>query len=668
MKREPPGKIKSADHDLIMMICTAGHVDHGKTSLVRQLTGCETDRLRVEKERGLTIELGFAPCMLKGNLSVGIVDVPGHEKFVKNMVSGIPGIDLAMLVIAADDGVMPQTVEHMQIMELLGVHNGIVALTKIDLVTEDRLLQRIEEVETFLAGTFLEGSPICPVSSETFDGYFEFYDTLVERIKAAKKARAGGIFRMPIERTFTQQGFGSILSGIPLDGTIEIGTQVELVPGGQKGKIRGIQCFGRTAGHGGYGQCLALNVPDLGKVNPQRGQVICTPGYLKAARTFHIRLKTIANMDKPIKNAQEIKFHTGTSEENGRIFLLEAPVLGRNQEGLATVVLQNEVAAAVLDKFILRQISPSTTVAGGEILAVSHSSRRPKKKKMATKLRAYQFFFDGVDLASPEGARKKIEYFLSAERKSGGSVAEISKGTLLPRQTVLDSVAGLVEDERLMALGAQPGQEGDFYVHAQSYRECMLEVEDWITDTVNKQDALSVKVSDLRKSRDWPPVLWQRILVDLDRGDKVSVQGNTIALKGAESKFDDEELRILEQLLEIYENTGYKSPRPDELPGMVKAPQDKVDRMLEYLCNEGKLVRLSRNVVLVYEKYKFAQDTVVKTIKENGSLNSADFKYLIESTRKYALAILDFLDGKRVTVCLPNHDRKLSQDFEKNLL
>jgi len=210
MAQKPPGLFDPAGRsDLIMMVCTAGHVDHGKTSLVKQLTGCNTDRLKEEQERGLTIELGFAPCMLRGDVSIGIVDVPGHEKFVRNMVSGVPGIDLCLLVIAADDGIMPQTVEHLQIMELLGVRGGIVALTKIDLVSPERVDELIHGIADFLEGTFLEGCPICPVSSETFDGYFEFYDTLVDRVKAAKKSRANGIFRMPIERVFSQQGFGA---------------------------------------------------------------------------------------------------------------------------------------------------------------------------------------------------------------------------------------------------------------------------------------------------------------------------------------------------------------------------------------------------------------------------------------------------------------------------
>jgi selenocysteine-specific elongation factor len=205
----PPGLLRPEAHpDVVMMICTAGHVDHGKTKLVRLLTGCETDRLKEEQERGMTIELGFAPCFLGGNICIGIVDVPGHERFIKTMVAGVSGIDMTILVIAADDGIMPQTVEHLQIMELLGVRGGIVALTKIDMVPHEMAQQRIGEIEEFLKGSFLEGARICPVSSETFEGYGEFYDALVSYAGQIKREHRGGVFRMPVERAFSRQGRG----------------------------------------------------------------------------------------------------------------------------------------------------------------------------------------------------------------------------------------------------------------------------------------------------------------------------------------------------------------------------------------------------------------------------------------------------------------------------
>ncbi len=345
--------------------------------MVKLLTGCNTDRLKAEQERGLTIELGFAPCFLGNNLCVGIVDVPGHEKFIKNMVAGVSGIDMTILVVAADDGIMPQTVEHFQIMDLLGVRHGIVALTKTDLVAAERVQQVAADIRAFLNGTFMEDAPICPVSSETLDGYDQFYDVLVKEITGIVKRRKVGVFRMPIERVFTQKGFGSVVSGIPVDGTIAVGAQVEVVPGDQTGKIRGVQRFLRDAAEGGYGQCLALNIPDFNRNPPARGQVLCLPGYLKPARFFHVKLTAVVGLEKPLRNANEIKFHTGTVEEPGKLYLLEDKTLEGGQTGLASIALSDAVAAAVHDRFIIRRPSPVERYSQSHTLLSGRGRNRP---------------------------------------------------------------------------------------------------------------------------------------------------------------------------------------------------------------------------------------------------------------------------------------------------
>ena len=293
-KPVPPGRDDPRKRSrVITMVCTAGHVDHGKTSLVKLLTGCETDRLKAEKERGLTIEVGFAPCYLGDELTAGISDVPGHEKFIKNMVAGVSGTDLAVLVVAADDGVMPQTVEHLQIMQILGVRDGLVALTKIDLVDPPRVEEVKEQVRRLARGTFLEGAPILPVSSRTGEGYFEFYKALVEKIRGAEIRRGKGVFRMPVDRVFTSPGTGMVILGIPLDGTIRVGDEVEVVPGGARGRIRDMEQFARKTEEGGCGQCLALVIPDLAKSPPRRGDMICLPGYVEPARTLHGRTRIL---------------------------------------------------------------------------------------------------------------------------------------------------------------------------------------------------------------------------------------------------------------------------------------------------------------------------------------------------------------------------------------
>ena len=661
MKHSPRGLLRrDVDPDVIMMICTAGHVDHGKTRLVKLLTGCNTDRLKTEQERGLTIELGFAPCFLGGNLCVGIVDVPGHEKFVRNMVSGVSGIDLTILVIAADDGIMPQTVEHMQIMELLGVKRGIVALTKTDLVDKDRVYHVTQDIDSFLKGTFLEGSTICPLSSETGEGYFDFYDILVERIRTLEKESKHGIFRMPIERVFSQKGFGTVVTGIPVDGDIKTGDEIELMPGNHKGRVRGIQRFLRDASEGGYGQCLALNIADFSKNPPVRGQVICHTGYLKPATIFNVRLRAVSGLDAPLRNAEQIKFHTGTSEEPGKIYLLDHDVLSIGDTGYATVAVTNPVAATMHDRFIIRRSSPAVTVAGGEILNITYSEHRPRKKRILKLLNDYETFFDGIDPASDIGREKCIEYFLLNNTDPCASVMDISHDTQIVSELITEYLDNLKENGQIIQLNQ------DLFVHRDTLKACLSKIESRIRRVSNDSDILSITIADIRKGLDWPQALWEHIQQDFVRRKVVTVRGSKYVLRGSVDNLPEGDRQLIEKILKVYEETAFKTPRPDDLPDILKAPQKPIDRLLQHLCNEGELIRLSKNVILSYTAFKKAQDLVVEIIQEKGVLNSADFKHSIDSTRKYALAILDYLDARKVTIRIQN-DRKLAPNYEKNM-
>jgi selenocysteine-specific elongation factor len=658
----PPGLLRAdVNPDVVMMMCTAGHVDHGKTRLVKLLTGCETDRLKVEKERGMTIELGFAPCFLGGNLCVGIVDVPGHEKFIKNMVAGVSGIGMTVLVIAADDGIMPQTIEHYQIMDLLGVRQGVIALTKIDLVEEVRVRQVTDDIRTFFAGTFLDGAPICPVSSETGAGFFEFYEILVERIRSIVTRRTRGIFRMPIERAFARKGFGVVVTGIPVDGVVKVGDSVALTPGDETGRVRSIQRFLRDADEGATGQCLALNIPDLSRTPPERGQVISLPGYVKAATCFQVRVRTVPGLEMPLHNAEPIKFHTGTSEEPGRVYLLDQTELAQNQTGLATVVVSRPIGAVLHDRFILRRLSPTITVAGGDIVGVVSGKERPRRKDGLDQATKYVEFFRGVDLASAEGELKRVLYFLTLDGRMGASVRAISRGTLLEETAVRETVKRLVEAEHVRVLA------DDYFVHRDACQACLHEIETRIRAACAQTRSLSMGLGELRKGLQWPAPLWDWIQRELESRGLASFRGDKILLQAAVEGLDAPDRQLMERILELYERTGFQSPRPDEAPELLGAQPLAVNRLLEHLCNKQQLIRVSKNVVFSRNALRKAQDIVVQAIQEKGKLDSADFKYMIDSTRKYALAILDYLDARHVTVRIEN-DRKLSPDYPKRLL
>jgi selenocysteine-specific elongation factor len=662
MSPRPPGFLRpDLNPDIIMMMATAGHVDHGKTKLVRLLTGCNTDRLKEEQERGLSIELGFAPCWIGGNLCAGVVDVPGHEAFVRTMVAGVSGIDLAVLVIAADDGIMPQTIEHLDIMSLMGVRKGIVALTKIDLVDRTWIEQRCSEIREFLSGTSLEGSPICPLSSETFEGYDSFYEHLTNCAKTLKLTRGLGIFRMPIAQYFSRPGFGTIVTGLPVDGAIAVGAQVELVPGGTVGRVRGIQRFLRGASEGGFGQCLALNIPEYSTQQLARGLVVSLPGYLQPVSQIHVRLTAVNRLEKPLQNAEMIRFHTGTIEAGGKLYLLEEETLAGGRQGLATVVLERPIAAAAYDRFVLRRFSPASTVAGGTILEVKETKQRRPRKELVSTLSAQEDFLGYADPTNPQWLARRVEYFLLHNRPRGASAREISLGTLLP----LDAVHRI--SQRLSEEGVALALETDSFIHASTYRTLYDAVRDRILRASESGETLSLRREELRREFDCSAPLWDRLVRELAHADLVRTRGHKMVLAAAAETIDQVEAPLLQRLRDIYVQTGFHSPRPDELPALLGEPADRINRALEYLINEEELLPVSQNVVLNVHFLRQAQARVVAVIQERGVLNSADFKYEIQSSRKYALAILDWLDARHVTLRIGN-DRKLAPDYQKRLL
>jgi selenocysteine-specific elongation factor len=359
-----------------IILGTAGHIDHGKTSLIRAVTGTDTDRLKEEKERGITIELGFAALDLPSGQHLGIVDVPGHEKFVKNMVAGATGIDIVAMVIAADEGVMPQTREHMEICTLLGIKHGLVVLTKIDMVDEEWLELVQEDVRDFTRGTFLEDSPMVPVSSVSGDGIPEFIAQLDELSQKIPVKPPSSIFRLPIDRVFTMKGFGTVITGTLVSGSINDGASIMVYPQGITSKIRGLQVHNQSVDSAEAGMRTAINFQGLEKAAIQRGEVLSSPDALKPSYMVDIDLNFLSSNPKPIKNRTLVRFHTGTSEILGNLILLDREELLAGDSTVAQLRLNSAVSLVKEDRFVIRSYSPIRTIGGGEVL-----NPIPKKHK-----------------------------------------------------------------------------------------------------------------------------------------------------------------------------------------------------------------------------------------------------------------------------------------------
>ncbi len=660
MSQDVPGQVLPDDRAEVMaMLCTAGHVDHGKTQLVKLLTGCATDRLRAEIERGLTIELGFAPCRLGDELGVGIVDVPGHERFIRTMVAGVSGIDFCILVVAADDGVMLQTREHMDIMQLMGLHQGMAVLTKTDLVTPSIVETRIQEIHAFLDSTFLRGAPVCPLSNLTGDGFPVFYDTLVHGVRTALRKRRAGIFRMPVERTFPRPGFGVVVSGIPITGTIQVGDALESVPKGITGHVRGLQCFGHTARSGGAGQCLALNVPEFGKTPPRRGQVLAPPGWITAVRQFHLRLRAVPKLDPPLRNAETITFHSGTAESAGRLYLLETNRLAAGESQFATILTASPIAAAAGDRFIIRRASPPMTAGGGRILHADPMDRRPRRKRITRELNGLETALGEAEWDTTEGRRRRVVHLLANADTPGLPVPAIGVKLLLPQEDVASLVEDLVNSGTLLDL------EQGWVAHAGRQMELRARMERQLA-AFAAAGQLRIPQSEWRRSLEVPDPCWKDACRFLERAGRVRFSGRFALTVPTLDALSVEDRDLATRMLCQFEREGYETTHPNEIHTCLQTTSGDTARILDYLLTLGKLVRVAPNVVLTAERYHAARDHVVRTILEQGKLESPAFRDDLGVSRKYAMAILDSLDRQKITQRVQN-TRRLLPGWEQRL-
>src|SRR5205823_1324692 len=353
------------------VVGTAGHIDHGKSTLITALTGIDPDRLAEEKRRGMTIDLGFAHMWLRSGREIGIVDVPGHARFMRNMLAGAHGLDAVLLVVAADEGVMPQTREHLEIVDLLEVRRGLIALTKIDLVDDDWLALVIQEVRTALRGTSLEDAGVVPVSALTGAGLPELAAALDGLLEEAEPRRDSGRPRLPIDRVFTMSGFGTVVTGTLVDGTLHVGDELEVMPSGRRVRVRGLQRHNEKAESVGPGNRVAANLSGAEKHELARGDVLAPPGALRPARRVDARVRVLASAPRPVRHGASVLLHTGTAEVSCRVIVLEGDEIAPGAEGWAQLYLERPIAASAQDRFVLRLPSPATTLAGGVFVDVA---------------------------------------------------------------------------------------------------------------------------------------------------------------------------------------------------------------------------------------------------------------------------------------------------------
>jgi selenocysteine-specific elongation factor len=609
---------------------TAGHIDHGKTVLIKCLTGCDTDHLKAEKERGMSIELGFAPCTIS-DLEVGIVDVPGHENFIKTMVAGATGIDGVIFVIAADDGVMPQTREHLDILTLLGVEYGIAALTKADCVDDQRIENVIAEIKDFLIGTFLEDAPILPVSGITGQGLDTFYEALKELVDKIGPKKTHRVFRMPVERAFSVKGYGTVATGIPVAGKAKIGQQVTLFPQGVQGRIKAIQVYKRNSETALVGQCAALNVPrwDYGSV--ERGNVVTIGEYFEPERWYLCSLKVLGDIKTIIKSGAKMKFHTGTSEIVATVYLLKEKSVCGGQECVVQTRLHEPVVAGPGDRFILRTLSPVKTVGGGVIVEALGGKLKRNNPHVVE---------DAGERARAVLVDKDfVEYCIKTADGCAVSVTDLSVRTKILGGPLKRILAELVEQGRILELSPE------VYMHCDrraAVQRQLLEIAGEFHCENPESPGLSreqfYEASELRKD------VFESVVELLVSEGKLAEKKHRIALADHKETFSEEEEELLEEVESLYRGQAFKPPKLEEVCEKVQADPAKLRKIIQILIEQEHLVRVERDLLFHGEAVEQAREHLISYIKKEGRLESVKFKYLLDTSRKYAIPLLDYFD------------------------
>ncbi len=614
---------------------TAGHIDHGKTALIKCLTGCDTDRLKAEKERGMSIDLGFAPCTVSG-LEVGIVDVPGHENFIKTMVAGASGIDGAIFVIAADDGVMPQTREHLDILTLLGVKHGIVALTKVDCIEPDRLVVVTAEVKDFLAGTFLEDAPILPVSSITGQGFEAFYEALKELVGTIKPKRADGVFRLSVERTFSVKGYGTVVTGIPVSGTAKIGDEMVLFPHGTKGRIKAIQVYKRDSETAMVGQCAALNVPRWDYKTIKRGDVVTLGEYFSPQQWYLCELYVLAQNKLRLKNGTEMKFHTGTSEVLATIYLLQGNSVAAGQECLVQVKLSEPVVAGPGDRFILRGLSPVQTIGGGVII-------EPLPKKL--KRNRPEILQDALDRAKVVLVEKDFaEYCIKTAEDFATSETELSIRVKIFAEQLREILAELVLEAKIVDLGSK------LYIHSDTADNVQHRLLDIVGDFHrDKPESPGLSIEQLYDASQLKRNVFDGLVRSLISQGKLVERKHRLALPEHSETFSEDEQQLLENVESLFRDRPFNPPGCEEVLEHTTATPEKVQKILQILIEQERLIEVENNLLFHAEAIDRAKEILVSFINEEGRLESVKFKYLLNTTRKFAIPLLDYFDCIGVT-------------------
>ncbi len=615
-----------------VILGTSGHIDHGKSALVKTLTGTDPDRLKEEKERGITIDIGFASLYYpQDDLTVGIVDVPGHEKLIRNMLAGAGGIDIVLMVIAADEGVMPQSREHLAICELLKIKTGMVVITKADLVDNDWIDLINEEVREFIKGTFLENADIIPVSSKT--GFN--IDLLKEKIRTIalniKPKLIDGLFRLPIDRVFTLKGFGTVVTGTALSGTINLDSPVEILPAGISSKVRGLQTHGRNVDKAYAGQRIGINLQGIDRDKLKRGDVVVTTQRFTETKIIDAKLDVLQN-SPPIKSRSLVHFYTGTSETIARIVIYNKDEIIAGESCYCQFRLQDPIITLSGDRYIIRRFSPLETIGGGQIL----DPHPLKRKKGAT--------LDDLILFDIGTLSQKIETKIKNARYDGYKISEIEGWINGSLSEINKAIAQLIKEGLIV-------KNQDIFFHKDSlnaFRERLKSV----LSKFHKANPLKsgLPKEELKYIFRTDGSRPESIFCLIPQISEIILDKDVIRLKDFKIFNTDSLEDIKTRILKTLNEEGFQPSLKHELALKLSISDKDVTDILKILTHSGLLVRINDSMYITKQHFDKMIELLRQFFLKNQQMTVAEFRDILNTTRKYALPLLEYLDSNKITL------------------
>ena len=626
-----------------VILGTAGHIDHGKTALVKALSGIDTDRLKEERRRGITIELGFAHLRL-GDTLLGIVDVPGHERFIKSMVAGAGGIDLVMLVVAADEGVMPQTREHLDICQLLGVQRGLVALTKCDLVDEEWTELVADDLAKTLAGSFLEGAPIVPCSAHTGAGMEQLKKTLSRQAALVRPRDATGLLRLPLDRVFSIKGFGTVVTGTLLSGAVNLGDELSVLPTGVAGKVRGIEVHGEAVERAVAGQRTAVNIGGVDRQEVGRGEVLVRPGSLSPSHMMDAMVDLLPGTANGFSRRTKVLFHLGTRQQEGACVLLDPIKLEPGGRALAQLRFETPVVALPGDRFILRgfrkQLNYGTTIGGGTVIRVLSRKVRPRDKLP----------IEGLHAMASADPQQRVALEVQAAGFAGLSLAQLQERIPLVPAALDKTLRRLKELKQLITFDRDRGA----VIHAEALsalRALAIQITAAFHADSPYEAGISKEELRSRLGRGMDPRLFHTLLSDLSRKGEMVVEQQHCRRPDHQVKVAASALRPLAQRLgTLFQQAALAPPKEAVVVQQTGEDPELVRSALKLLCEEGVLERLGGGLHFDVGALTALQERFTAYLRENETITPAQFKELVGQSRKFTIPLAEYFDARKVTL------------------